>query len=75
MTQQFVDQFVKTGVYHHELDVELNSAFKNVGLHDKDHHYHPFGAEEFVMVYDKTKACPAGIPDTWRKFCMTVLKE
>jgi ABC-type Fe3+ transport system substrate-binding protein len=65
MTRQFVDQYLKTGIYRMAIDVPYHPAVAATSLYDPEHHFHTFGVNEFLMVYDKTKECPAGIPTSW----------
>jgi len=64
-TSQFIDTFVKSGIYCKELDLPRNSSWEKMGLYDIGNNYHPYGLEEELMVYDETIGCKAGIPSSW----------
>jgi ABC-type Fe3+ transport system substrate-binding protein len=65
MTRQFVDNYIRTGIYQLAVDVPYHPVIEATSLYDTEHHYHTFGVNEFLMVYDKTKECPAGMPSSW----------
>lgn len=65
MTQQFVDRFVHTGVFSRALDVSYGAAFHLAGLRDPQQAYHPFAADEYVMVFDPTVDPACRPPQSW----------
>lgn len=65
MTRQFVDKYLRSGIYQMVIDVPYHPSVAATSLFDPEHHYHTFGVNEFLMVYDKTKECPAGKPKSW----------
>jgi len=65
MTRKFVDTFVRTGQFDCPLQVEVNALWKQTGLYDTTEQYHAFGAEEQVILVDKTKATDAPLPTHW----------
>lgn len=64
-TQQFTDSWVRTGHYTREIRAAGNDTFKQAGLIDPRHQYHSFGAEEFVMIFDRTMAPGLSLPKSW----------
>ncbi len=64
-TQQFVDSYVRTGDYKRKLNIQYNKEFKHAGLIDSGNNYHVFGAEEFVMLFDKMQAPGLQVPVSW----------
>jgi len=65
MTRRFVDRFVRTGHFDMPLQVQVNELWKQTGLYDVTEQYHAFGAEEQVIMVDRTKPIDAPIPTRW----------
>nr|WP_319397950.1 ABC transporter substrate-binding protein [uncultured Carboxylicivirga sp.] len=66
MTHQFVDRFVNSGIYQHSpASTDWGTVFKESNIKDADNHYHPFGVEEMVMLYDKTATSSVPMPECW----------
>ncbi|MFT3753096.1 MAG: ABC transporter substrate-binding protein [Paludibacter sp.] len=65
MTRRFVDTFVRTGQFDCPLQVEVNTLWKQTGLYDSTEQYHAFGAEEQVILVDRTKPTDATLPTRW----------
>jgi hypothetical protein len=65
MTQQFIDRFVSSGAFTHPLDVPYSAVFEAAGLRDPRQEYHPFGIDEYVMVFDPVADPDCEIPQHW----------
>ncbi len=65
MTRRFVDRFVKNGYFDTPLDVNINELWKKSGLYDTTEQYHAFGAEELVILCDKSKEEYLPMPTRW----------
>ncbi|WP_243346844.1 ABC transporter substrate-binding protein [Parabacteroides sp. FAFU027] len=65
MTRRFVDRFVKPGYFDTPLKVNVHELWNNSGLYDTTEQYHAFGAEELVILHDKSKEENLPIPTRW----------
>lgn len=65
MTRRFVDKFVRTGHFDSPLQVEVNDLWKLSGLYDATEQYHAFGAEELVILHDRSKLNDVPKPTRW----------
>lgn len=65
MTAKFIDTFVRKGFFDCKLEVDVHPRWKETGLCDGANQYHAFGAEELVVLYDKTVSNTAPVPSHW----------
>jgi ABC-type Fe3+ transport system, periplasmic component len=65
MTRRFVDKFVRTGHFDTPLEADVNELWNTSGLYDTSEQYHAFGAEELVILHDKSKQANLPLPTRW----------
>lgn len=65
MTRQFVDNYLRTGIYRQAIDMPYHPDIEAASLYDPENQFHTFGVNEFLMVFDRTKECCAGKPQSW----------
>ncbi len=65
MTRRFVDKFIRTGCFDTPLEVFVNDLWKKSSLYDTCEQYHAFGAEEQVILHDRSIRCDLPQPTRW----------